>query len=129
MTATPAEFLHSSINTYKTQLKSYVRDTTDFINKISTIGELPEEAHLVTMDVKALYTNILNDKGLQALTEAIDKKQHKNVATTIIVKLMSLILTLNNFVFNDKNYLQIKGCAMGTICAPHSQTYSWENLE
>ena len=48
----------------------------------------------------------------------MDKKQHKSVATTVIVTLMSLILTLNNFVFNDKNYLQIKGCAMGTICAP-----------
>ena len=31
---------------------------------------------------------------------------------------MSLILTLNNFIFNDKNYLQVKGCAMGTISAP-----------
>ena len=71
-------------------LKSYVRDITDFINKISTIGELPEEAHLVTMDVKALCTNILNDKDLQALKEAIDKKQHKSVATTVIVTLMSL---------------------------------------
>ena len=48
----------------------------------------------------------------------MDKKQHKTVATTGIVTLMSLILTLNNFVFNDKNYLQIKGCATGTICAP-----------
>ena len=70
------------------------------------------------MDVKALYTNIPNNEGLQALKEAMDKKQHKSVATTVIVTLMSLILTLNNFVFNDKNYLQIKGCAMGTICAP-----------
>ena len=26
--------------------------------------------------------------------------------------------TLNNFIFNSKLYLQIKGCAMGTICAP-----------
>ena len=88
-------------------LKSYVRNTTDFINKINTIGELPEEAHLVTMDVEALYTNIPNDEGLQALKEAIDKKQHKSVATTVIVTLMSLILTLNNFVSNDKNYFQI----------------------
>ena len=82
------------------------------------MGELPEEAHLVTMDVNALYANIPNDEGLQALKEAIDKKQHKVVATTVIVTLMSLILTLNNFVFNDKDYLQIKGCEIGTICAP-----------
>ena len=26
-----------------------------------------------------------------------------------------LILTLNNFIFTCKNYLQIKGCAMGTM--------------
>ena len=70
------------------------------------------------MDVKALYTNIPNDEGPQALKEAMDKKQHKSVATAVILTLMSLIFTLNNFVFNDKNYLQIKGFAMGTICAP-----------
>ena len=27
-------------------------------------------------------------------------------------------MTLNNFVFNGINYLQKKGCAMGTKCAP-----------
>ena len=25
---------------------------------------------------------------------------------------------MNNFIFNSTNYLQAKGCAMGTICAP-----------
>ena len=48
----------------------------------------------------------------------MDKKQHKSVGTTVIVTLIGLIITLNNFAFNDKNYLQIKGCAMGMICAP-----------
>ena len=70
------------------------------------------------MDVKALYTNIPNDEGLQALKEALDQKQNQSVASKVIVTLMSLILTLNSFVFNDKNYLQVKGCAMGTISAP-----------
>ena len=70
------------------------------------------------MDVKALYTNIPNDEGLQALKETLDKKQNKSIATNVIVTFMSLILTLNNFIFNDKNYLQVKGCAMGTILAP-----------
>ena len=36
----------------------------------------------------------------------------------MIITFLSLILTLNNFVFNSTNYLQIIGCAMGTICAP-----------
>ena len=29
---------------------------------------------------------------------------------------MKLVLPLNHFIFNCKNYLQIKGCAMGTKC-------------
>ena len=55
-------------------LKSYVKDTTDFINKINHIGEVPESSYLVTMDVKALYTNIPNDEGLQALKETPGKR-------------------------------------------------------
>ena len=36
----------------------------------------------------------------------------------MVLKLLNQVLTLNNFVFNDEHFLQIKGCAMGTICAP-----------
>ena len=105
-TSKMSSFVDYHIQDSAQPLKAYVRDTTQFINKISAIGELPKEAHLVTMDVKPLCTNIPNDEGLQVLKEAIDKKQHKSVATTVIVTLISLILTLNNFVFNDKNYLK-----------------------
>ena len=124
-----SSFVDYHIQDSAQSLKSYVRDTTDLINKISTTGELPEEAYLVTMDVEALYTNIPNNEGLQALKEAMDKKQHKSVATIVIVTLMRLILTLNNFVFNDKNYLQIKGCVMGTICAPPFANIFMEKFE
>ena len=35
----------------------------------------------------------------------------------MLATFLALILTLNNFVFNWKFYLHIKGCALGTICA------------
>ena len=117
-TSNISSFVDYHIQDSVKSLKSYVKDTTDFINKISNLGELPEESYLVTTDVKALYTNIPNDEGLQALKEALDQKQNQSVASKVIVTLVSLILTLNNFVFNDKSYLQVKGCAMGTISAP-----------
>ena len=117
-TSNISSFVDYHIQDFAKSLKSYVKDTTDFINKISNLGELPEESYLVTMDVKALYTNIPNDEGLQALKEALDQKQNQSVASKVMVTLMSLILTLNNFVFNDKNYLQVKGCAMEAISAP-----------
>lgn len=35
-----------------------------------------------------------------------------------LLLLPTLTLTLNNFMFSSKNYLQIRGCAMETSCAP-----------
>ena len=37
-------------------------------------------------------------------------------ATKVIITFLSLILTLNNFVFNCTHNLQIMGCVMGIIC-------------
>ena len=56
-------------------------------------------------------------KGIKGVRGAYDNHLNKTVATKVITTFLSLILTLNNFVFNSINYLQIMGCAMGTICA------------
>ena len=37
-----------------TEIPSYVRDTKDFLNKIKTIDNVPEETFLVTMENKSL---------------------------------------------------------------------------
>ena len=42
----------------------------------------------------------------------------KSIGTRIISTFVPLVLTLNNFVFNSRNYLQIKSWAMGTKCTP-----------
>ena len=59
-----------------------------------------------------------NNEGIAATKKRYDSYIHKTIPTKIITTFLALILTLNNFVFNSKFYLQIKGCAMGTICAP-----------
>ena len=51
--------------------------------------------------------------------EKLNDQADKPIATKVIIKfLFFLIFTLNNFIFSSINYLQIKGCTMGTICAP-----------
>ena len=69
------------------------------------------------MDVRSLYTNIPNDEGIQAVREQLNASSSR-LPTRIITTFLTLILTLNNFIFNGINYLQTKGCAMGTKCAP-----------
>ena len=70
------------------------------------------------MDLKSLYTSIPNNKGTASVKNKYDHFPNKTIPTKIITTFLALILTLNNFIFNSKFYLQIKGCAMGTICAP-----------
>ena len=63
------------------------------------------------MDVKALYTNIPNNQGIAA----VKRKHGHYTKITVAAKVIATFLAL---IFNSKFYLQIKGCAMGTIFAP-----------
>lgn len=69
------------------------------------------------MDVSALYTNIPHREGINAVAHALESRENPSVPTRVILKLLTLVLYLNNFCFNDTNYLQKKGCAMGAKCS------------
>ena len=101
-------------------LPSYVKDSTDFIKKIEALPEEPNDNILVTMDVRSLYTNIPNDEGIEAVQHFFRQRARPGdgILSRIVSVFLRLILTLNNFVFNDQNYIQINGCSMGTKCAP-----------
>ena len=47
----------------------------------------------------------------------------------VIISLLTLVLTWNNFKFNNENYLQILGCSIGTICAPQYDNISMATFE
>lgn len=48
-------------------LPAYVQDSTDVINKISELQNLPSDTILATFDVESLYTNISHERGITAL--------------------------------------------------------------
>ena len=56
---------------------------------------------------------------------SLDNFSRKTIATKVI----SLTITLNNFVFNWKSYIQIKGCDMGIICAPFYANMFMDHLK
>ena len=98
--------------------KSYLKDTTDFINFIER-ATLPESAFLVSLDVTSLYTNIPQEEGINTVCRAFENFYRDNmpIPTHSLRKILRLILQENSFEFNDKNYLQIHGTAMGTKMA------------
>ena len=68
------------------------------------------------MDIRSLYRIFLARNEMEQWKQP---RKEKNIGTKIISTFHQLILTLNNFVFNCQNYLQIKGYAMGTKCLPN----------
>ena len=116
-----SHFVDHHLQPLNKALPSYVQDTTDFLQKLRALPEeLPEDALLVTMDVRSLYTNVPNQEGIEAVKSYLRARAEpsdRNLSQ-VIATFLSLILTLNNFVFNDENYVQVNGASMGTKCAP-----------
>ena len=72
---------------------------------------------LVSLDVRSLYTNVPYKERIETVKQKL-KNSKPTIRIKVILNFLKSILTLNNFVFNGINYLQKKGCAMGTKGAP-----------
>jgi hypothetical protein len=115
-----SQFVDHFVNPFCPQIKSYVKDTTHFLQKLQEVGELPRGSMLVTMDVVALYPNIPHQGALDAVKNMLHKHRPGPVrpSNDTLVKLLSMVLTKNNFTFNGKHFLQLIGTSIGTKAAP-----------
>ena len=77
-----------------------------FLNKLTAIDILPDNALLVSLDVTSLYTNIPHNERIDACRFFLQKRTNKHIPTETICDLIRIILTMNNFTFNSKHYLQ-----------------------
>ena len=101
-------------------IQSYIKDTTHFLSVLSSLNTLKEDAILAILDVSSLYTNIPNKEGIEACRIMLDNiRPHSRAPFNhSLIKLLTLVLSKNNFDFNEKHYLQIGGTTMGTRVAP-----------
>ena len=56
-------------------VKSYIKDTNDFLNKLRSLPKLPSDIILCTVDVVGLYPNIPHEEGLSALRKRLDNRK------------------------------------------------------
>ena len=130
-TANISKYIDYHLQPIVKEISLYVKDTQDFLKKLESekVKDIHLESLPVTLDVKSLYTNITNNEGIKAVKESYEKYKEKAVSTKVIITFLSLILSLNNFVFNCTHYLQTMGCAMCTICAPSYANIFMANFE
>jgi hypothetical protein len=82
---------------------------------------LPEGAILVSFDVVNMFPNIDNERGLQTLRKAYNKRTTRKPSTECLIEALKICLYNNNSTFNNTNLLQTNGTATG---APNSCSYS-----
>ena len=54
------------------QVKSYIKDTNDFLKKLRDLPDLPEESINCRIDVVGLFPSIPNEEGLRFLRNVLD---------------------------------------------------------
>ena len=124
-----SEFVDHHLKPIMQQSETYLRDSSDFLEKIRALGPLPEEAILVTADVVALYPSIPHNEGLTAVREALDRRTDKSISTDFLVEMAEFVLTNNYFGFRDYMMKQIEGTAIGTKMAPPYACIFMDKLE
>ena len=101
-------------------LPSFIQDTNHFIKMIEET-HLNQDCLLASIDVTSLYTNIRHEDGIEATVEALHAtyaKDEDQPPPEVIGDMLRFILTHNVFEFEEKYFLQLQGCTMGSKCSP-----------
>ena len=101
-------------------LPSFVKDTTDLLNKVQLLNEsgpFSPGTLLVSWDVVAMFPNIDNNLGITAVKKALDSRTDKFPSTDCILEAVEICLEVNNCQFSDHNFVQKHGTAMGPVQA------------
>jgi hypothetical protein len=97
----------------------YILSNTDHLLSELDEAVISQNSYLFTLDVSSLYTNIPIVKGIEAVKYYFDKFPDPTRPSGSILKLLTISLFKNDFLFDKKYFRQIKGVAMGKQYAPN----------
>ena len=105
------------------KLPSYLKDDNDFLRKINELNKkqnIPQNALLVTWDVKSLRTKIPHKEGLEALKTTLENENVSQRKIETILDFSQLILSCNHFKFFRQNNLNFSDKCYPHITINHS---------
>ena len=122
------EYLDYHIQPVVEEISSQLKIQRTFLGR-QPVDFVSDNSYLFSLDIKSLYTNILNAEGIKYVNTSLESYSKRSASIEIITKFLLLILTQKNFIFNCKNYSHIKGTLMGTICALSYANILMEHFE
>ena len=97
-----SSFLDHHLQPLAQAVKSYIKDTNEFLKKLRFLSKSPEGIILCKMDVVGLYPNIPHEEGLFALRKRLEIRKEKYVSTDTMIDLAKVVLKNNIFTFGKK---------------------------
>ena len=122
-------FLDFHLKNIVSTIPHILEDTRDFLQHLNNIGDIPENALLVSFDVVGLYRHIRHDQGVEIVRCFLDKREDQSVSSERLCKLANTVLKHNYFELGKEVYHQILGTAIGTKFAPHYANTFMAGLE
>ena len=92
-----SSFLDYHLQPLAQKVKSYIKDTNHFLNRLRSLGKLPQGAILCTADVVGLYPNIPHSEGLTSLRRVLELRDNKQISSDTLVELAEIVLKKQNF--------------------------------
>ena len=111
---------------------SYIRNSTHFVNKISTL-HLDMMDRMISFDVKSLFTMVPIEDSLTIIKDRlyVDKELEERTSLSVddICSLTEICLRSTYFRFKDDFYEQKDGTAMGSPLSPVIANIFMEDFE
>ena len=122
-------YLDSQMKPLMKHIPSVIKDTTEFLNRLKELGDIPPKATLVTFDIVGFYPNIPHEEGLDAMRFYFNKRLDPKVSTDNLISMADIVLKNNYFEFGDDKFHQKRGTDMGTKFAPNYANMFMGQLE
>ena len=84
--------MYKNTHTLSQKVKSFIKDTNDFLKKLNELRDLPDEFILCTIDVVGLYSNIPHKEELETIRKALNKREDQTISTDSLILLAECVL-------------------------------------
>ena len=113
-----SEIVDLYLQPYMPTIPSSIKDTDDFIRRISNIIDLPSDVLLVTLDVVSQCSSIPHEFCLSALKSFLLDRNLPTIVVNAIHNMTEMVHKKNVFEFISECFHKISGTAIGTKMAP-----------
>ena len=112
---------------------AHLRDTKQCIDDLRTHHNIPENCIVASMDVVALYSNIPIQESIDVAMEALESHRDEIdmfwLEPSDVRNMLEYAPTSNYYEFEEKQYRQVRGIAMGNHLAPPLAILFMSHLE